>query len=268
MKDHLSLMVLIRPAPSWDSLSSHASSPPALPLLLLAAVRLPAVLESEIQMERPGNKNCGVEFGNRCNPILGTDFYTCSCSAGWISSPYLPYENCALPNDPCTGYIGDQDDSGTRPQLTVGKECLNGGTCVSSPDLTKAVCVCPTTPWGKQTHTGGSSGDRWQTQSSRSIDALTPLRVFGALTQSSPLRRKWKCDRVILITRVGSNALSLTPPPSAYPSLSPALLLLLLRLQPDGLDAGAGVEICVSTWPITAGKRCVCRRQLPLLQGE
>ncbi|BHF73086.1 hypothetical protein SprV_0401616100 [Sparganum proliferum] len=110
------------------------------PCKRIIGVGIPSSCEviGPFEAESTGNKNCGVEFGNRCNPILGTDFYTCSCAAGWISSPYLPYENCALANDPCTGYIGDQDDTGEKPQLTVGKECLNGGTCISSPDLTKA----------------------------------------------------------------------------------------------------------------------------------
>ncbi|VDO07522.1 unnamed protein product [Rodentolepis nana] len=112
-----------------------------------------------------GNTNCGIIQGNICNPILGTDFYKCLCGMGWVASPTLPYDNCDVLNDPCNNVAIDEVDGTTAetnstvnskkgPRIGATIDCQNGGFCSSSPDNSKAACLCPSTASGEQGFTG------------------------------------------------------------------------------------------------------------------
>nr|CDS19975.1 EGF type 3 [Echinococcus granulosus] len=135
------------------------------------------------ETEPNGNKNCGVAQGNICNPLLGTDFYKCICATGWAPSPQLPYDNCALFNDPCgTGTMEEEEEgttNGTRatiPKVLASITCQHGGYCISSADFSRAACLCPTTLGGDQMYTG--------------TYCETPRGVWSSWTQSSECREK------------------------------------------------------------------------------
>ncbi|VDL19267.1 unnamed protein product [Hymenolepis diminuta] len=112
--------------------------------------------------ESNGNTNCGVIQGNLCNPILGTDSYRCSCGMGWVPSPTLSYDNCDVLNDPCgTFSIEEVEDTNVTavnkkegPRIRTTIDCQNGGFCSSSPDNSKAACLCLSTASGDQGFTG------------------------------------------------------------------------------------------------------------------
>ncbi|VDD79187.1 unnamed protein product [Mesocestoides corti] len=107
------------------------------------------------ESEPNGNSNCGVARGNLCNPVLGTDLYKCTCTTGWMPSLSLPYDNCAILNDPCAAGEGEEEKANEdKPRVTSSVKCQNGGYCISSPDYSTAACLCPTTTWGDQTHMG------------------------------------------------------------------------------------------------------------------
>lgn len=84
---------------------------------------------------------------------------------GWIPSPTLSYDNCDVLNDPCGVESIDEGETlnpenvsavieKTGPNILVTIDCQNGGLCVSSPDNTKAACLCPSTASGDQAFMG------------------------------------------------------------------------------------------------------------------
>ncbi|KER25735.1 hypothetical protein T265_14151, partial [Opisthorchis viverrini] len=99
-----------------------------------------------------GNENCQVNLGNECNPVIGEDTYSCTCRYGYITSLDMGEDNCLLPLNPCYGYAmpsqfeSSKQQTGKLPAIRKrGITCLNGGKCLTSVDLTRAVCVCPVT---------------------------------------------------------------------------------------------------------------------------
>lgn len=84
---------------------------------------------------------------------------------GWVPSPTLPYDNCNVLNDPCgTFAIEEVEDTNAENVTAVNKnegprirttiDCQNGGFCSSSPDNSRAACLCLSTASGDQGFTG------------------------------------------------------------------------------------------------------------------
>ncbi|CAH8843202.1 unnamed protein product [Trichobilharzia szidati] len=123
-----------------------------------------------------GDTNCQIQLGNICQPILGTDYYTCKCLAGYQPLLHISEPNCLGRNDPCltiqltdlltqTAVSNDSEvikqldqneNKHLNPDIVIqwGLTCLNGGQCVASADFTRASCVCPTAADGSLLYTG------------------------------------------------------------------------------------------------------------------
>ncbi|TGZ73268.1 hypothetical protein CRM22_001622 [Opisthorchis felineus] len=120
-----------------------------------------------------GNENCRVNLGNECNPIIGEDIYSCTCRYGYMTSLDIAEDNCLLPVNPCHGYAMPKHFESSKQQrgkLSAirkrGITCLNGGKCLTSVDLSRAVCVCPVTYGIGALFTGVNCEDpvgRWST---------------------------------------------------------------------------------------------------------
>lgn len=79
---------------------------------------------------------CNTIQGNKCIPIIGSDEFVCSCISLWEHDPLFEDSNCLQPVDNCKY-----------------QNCLNNGTCTSSPDLAQTACACRLSR-RKQTHIG------------------------------------------------------------------------------------------------------------------
>ncbi|CAL8086112.1 unnamed protein product [Calicophoron daubneyi] len=122
-----------------------------------------------------GNTNCQVNHGNECNPIIGTDYYTCLCVNGFEPLLTTSEDNCLGRRDPChlTYVNSEPTETDTNSSATDSDEqnhktrsgqynhglhrsgshlyqlpmyqtidCLNGGQCISSADFTHVTCLC------------------------------------------------------------------------------------------------------------------------------
>ncbi|KAM3186529.1 hypothetical protein ACTXT7_004156 [Hymenolepis weldensis] len=172
--------------------------------------------------ESNGNTNCGVIQGNLCNPILGTDFYRCSCGMGWVPSPTLSYDNCDILNDPC-GTFAIEEVEGTNvenvstvnkkegPRIRTTIDCQNGGFCSSSPDNSKAACLCLST----------ASGDQGFTDLRTTPEAFR-LRLRVQISISPPNHASTLSTHFISASRPLSLSPSLPSPP--HPTTASATL--------------------------------------------
>ncbi|KAA3679006.1 uncharacterized protein DEA37_0005539 [Paragonimus westermani] len=144
------------------------------PCIYLQGVKNPFLCKTVGPFESlpTGYANCQVQHGNKCYPILGTDYYTCTCVGSYTPSLTLSEDNCLNRLDPCwkanisvqTGLDSlDHYKSSRRKQKIeeTGAEvtrstitCLNGGTCVSSADFSRSFCVCPKSASGETLFTG------------------------------------------------------------------------------------------------------------------
>ncbi|KAF5399645.1 hypothetical protein PHET_07004 [Paragonimus heterotremus] len=130
-----------------------------------------ACIERLNQSSPTGYANCQVQHGNKCYPILGTDYYTCTCVGIYTPSLTVDEDNCLNRVDPCwkanisaeTGLDSlDHYKSSRRKKIEeTGTEvthstisCLNGGTCISSADFSRSFCVCPKSTSGETLFTG------------------------------------------------------------------------------------------------------------------
>ncbi|CAL8071288.1 unnamed protein product [Calicophoron daubneyi] len=124
-----------------------------------------ACLERADKSKENGNSNCLVQLGNRCLPIWGTDYYSCSCAPEFTSLISVGEPNCRGRLDPCINtYLGReqkaiQQESDNESDLEEepvtsnlpstgiiryrGINCLNGGKCNSAGDFTHPFCICP-----------------------------------------------------------------------------------------------------------------------------
>ncbi|KAF5399963.1 hypothetical protein PHET_06836 [Paragonimus heterotremus] len=131
-----------------------------------------ACLERLNKSQPTGNQNCRVQFGNECYGFIGTDQYNCTCRYGYEPLLTTPEDNCFARRDLCQTYyaiesmnkimvdfetVNDFDILNIAPNETKpnrkpanfyivhrGLTCLNGGQCITSSDLTRAMCICPT----------------------------------------------------------------------------------------------------------------------------
>ncbi|CAH8867467.1 unnamed protein product [Trichobilharzia szidati] len=72
-----------------------------------------------------GNEACRTYLGNRCNPVNGSNYYTCTCIGDYKYSPEYPFYNCYGRKSICDNVI-----------------CRNRGTCISSQDGYNFICQC------------------------------------------------------------------------------------------------------------------------------
>lgn len=130
-----------------------------------------------------GNENCQVRFGNECTGKLGTDQYNCTCRYSYEPLLTMSEDNCLARRDPCQTYFGIQslnkhnidldrlfpleNETEITFELLATKKrsafivrrglmCLNGGHCVTSADLTRATCLCPTSADGSPLYLGSN----------------------------------------------------------------------------------------------------------------
>ncbi|KAA0193447.1 hypothetical protein FBUS_04472 [Fasciolopsis buskii] len=132
-----------------------------------------ACVERVNKSAQNGNENCQVRLGNRCTPILGTDYYICDCLYGYTPLLTMTEDNCFGRHDPCKEehfVVGEnksntESDDYDEDESPIAKRnytvvtyrsviCLNGGQCVSSSDMTRAACVCPQSSEGIVQFTG------------------------------------------------------------------------------------------------------------------
>ncbi|CAH8528592.1 unnamed protein product [Heterobilharzia americana] len=125
--------------------------------------------------ERNGDSYCQIQLGNICQPILGTDYYTCQCLASYQPLLHISEPNCLGRIDPCLTIHADDiltrsslsngidvnqiypnENKPIQPNTVIhwGLTCLNGGQCITSADFTRAACVCPTAIDGTLLYTG------------------------------------------------------------------------------------------------------------------
>ncbi|KAL5105872.1 Cadherin-related tumor suppressor [Taenia crassiceps] len=86
--------------------------------------RRDACIENEDPNQLSGNQACRVYLGNSCEPRVGTNIYTCHCSAIYSADDAVAFPNCYR-----------------RKQICAGVICRRGD-CVSSRDQLSYVCVC------------------------------------------------------------------------------------------------------------------------------
>ncbi|THD25675.1 hypothetical protein D915_003512 [Fasciola hepatica] len=194
-----------------------------------------ACVERVNKSEPNGNENCQVRFGNRCNPIFGTDYYTCHCLYGYVPLLTTTESNCFGRYDPCKaehfgGAVKQNTTEVDVQQLeedplgsTVSRAfvihrsltCLNGGQCLSSPDLTRAVCVCRQSSQGVVLFTG--------------LNCETAVGVWSTWSVVSPCfpkdcgrtRYNWR-RRKCLNTSSSKDMVNLSEvPPEVYSTISP-----------------------------------------------
>ncbi|KAM7534336.1 hypothetical protein Aperf_G00000105929 [Anoplocephala perfoliata] len=83
-----------------------------------------ACIENEDPEQMAGNQACRVFLGNNCEPRIGTNVFTCHCSALFTSDKYTPFPNCFRRKPICSTVI------------------CNRGDCVASRDQLNYICVC------------------------------------------------------------------------------------------------------------------------------
>ncbi|KAH8856753.1 Cadherin tumor suppressor [Schistosoma japonicum] len=82
-------------------------------------------IENSLPNRIPGNEACRIYLGNKCNPINGTNYYTCSCVGNYKHSSKYSFYNCYESKNICDSII-----------------CRNKGTCISSEDGKHFLCSC------------------------------------------------------------------------------------------------------------------------------
>ncbi|KAF7260390.1 hypothetical protein EG68_02329 [Paragonimus skrjabini miyazakii] len=167
------------------------------------SLRLDACIERKNKSLRIGYENCQVHLGNHCYPSLGLDHYKCDCQFGYIRSISVLEDNCLERRDPCLDYYASvqptigRENGSTAYIRYRGLVCLNGGRCVHSADLSRAICVCPVS----------SSGDPLFAGQNCEI----PIGMWSAWTMSSACfpvdcgqtRYRWRRRRCLNATDMG-----------------------------------------------------------------
>ncbi|TGZ73263.1 hypothetical protein CRM22_001619 [Opisthorchis felineus] len=141
-----------------------------------------ACFERLNKSQTTGNENCRVHLGNECNGVLGTDSYNCTCQYGYEPLLELSEDNCFVRRDPCQTFyaistlnknaidlskdeeplITESEDwaavlNGSNPKSYImhrGVTCMNGGQCITSADMSRAICLCPTAVDGSPLFSG------------------------------------------------------------------------------------------------------------------
>ncbi|CAH8652283.1 unnamed protein product [Schistosoma rodhaini] len=82
-------------------------------------------IENNLPNRVPGNEACRTYLGNKCNPINGTNHYTCTCVGNYKYSQKYSFYNCYERKNICDSIL-----------------CQNKGMCVSSGDGKQFLCLC------------------------------------------------------------------------------------------------------------------------------
>ncbi|CAH8506683.1 unnamed protein product [Heterobilharzia americana] len=202
--------------------------------------------------ERNGDSYCQIQLGNICQPILGTDYYTCQCLASYQPLLHISEPNCLGRIDPCLTIHADDiltrsslsnaidvnqiypnENKPIQPNTVIhwGLTCLNGGQCITSADFTRAACVCPTAIDGTLLYTEDCGITRYRWRRRYCLNTTSSEYMLSNIDQSLSQSNEW----IIINKRIPLPCSGTSEEVLPCPPLEPCLKLTFTRLY-EGRD--------------------------------